>query len=385
MPQKIRSTQAPQRAVRAVYMRGGTSRALVFHAEDLPSGREARDAIFLAALGSPDPGRRQLDGLGGGISSLSKVAVVGPPSRPDADVDYTFAQVPLDSDQVQYRGNCGNISSAIGPFAVDEGLVRAEGPEAVVRIHNTNTGKIIVARFALQGGKAAVEGDFVLQGVAGTGAPVRLSFLEPGGAATGKLFPTGHRTETLTLRPGTEVECSLVDAANPVVFVAAAALGLTGTESPAELERHPTALADAEELRVQAALLMGLAQTEEQARKTLLNLPQVGLLSTPADGSGAHLVVRMVSTGQPHRATPLTGAMCVASAMRIPGTLAARLARLPEDPAADLLIAHPTGMLPVAATVALEPEPQVKEAVVYRTARRLMEGSVLVPAAALPH
>ncbi|MCJ0764131.1 2-methylaconitate cis-trans isomerase PrpF family protein [Variovorax terrae] len=372
----------PQRAVRAVYVRGGTSRALVFHRADLPADRSHWDAIFLAALGSPDPGRRQLDGLGGGISSLSKVAIVGAPSRPDADVDYTFAQVPIDGGPVQYRGNCGNISSAIGPFALDERLVAAAGSEAVVRIHNTNTGKIIVSRFRTQGGKAAVEGGFKLQGVAGTGSPIRLSFLTPGGAATGQLLPTGQRQDRLALASGQQIDCSLIDAANPVVFAAAASLGLTGIESPAELEAHPTALRDCEELRIQAAVRMGLVQTEAQARTELLNLPQVGLLSAPTAGAGANIVARMISTGQPHRATPLTGAMCLAAAIRIPGTVAARLAVLPGDPAADLMIAHPTGTLPVAATVRLAQDGQVvvEETVVYRTARRLMEGSVLVPA-----
>ncbi|MES2184091.1 MAG: PrpF domain-containing protein [Pseudomonadota bacterium] len=371
----------PQVAVRAVYMRGGTSRALVFHGGDLPAERSQWDAIFLAALGSPDPGRRQLDGLGGGISSLSKVAVVAPSSRPDADVDYTFAQVPIDGGPVQYRGNCGNISSAIGPFALDEGLVAAVGAEAVVRIYNTNTGKLIVSRFRTQGGKAAVAGDFRLQGVAGTGAPIRLSFREPGGAATGQLLPTGQANDRLVLA-GRPVECSMVDAANPVVFLEARALGLTGVESPAELEAHPTALRDCEDLRVQAAVRMGLVKTEAQARTELLNLPQVGLLSAPAAGEAANIVARMISTGQPHRATPLTGAMCLAAAMRIPGTVAARLATLPADPAADLVIAHPTGTLPVATTVRVSQTQQVfvEETVVYRTARRLMEGQVLVPA-----
>jgi 2-methylaconitate cis-trans-isomerase PrpF len=369
-----------QTAIRAVYMRGGTSRAIVFRDEDLPGEQHVRDAIFAAALGSPDPGRRQLDGLGGGISSLSKVAVVGRPTRADADVDYTFGQVALDAAVVQYKANCGNISSAIGPFAVDEGLVGASGDTATVRIHNTNTGKIIVARFALVGGKAAVEGDFVLQGVAGTGAPIRLAFLDPGGAATGKLLPTGNTRELLDVPGLGRIEVSLVDAANPVVFVAAASLGLEGTESPDALERHPTALKACEELRVAAALVIGVAKNEEEARTKVRNLPQVGILSRPGASDDVHIAVRMISAGQPHRATPLTGAMCLATAMRLPGTIAAELARLPADPLADLVIAHPTGKLPVAARVTGGANPKVEETVVYRTARRLMEGAVLVPA-----
>lgn len=368
-----------QTSVRAVYMRGGTSRAIIFREQDLPSDARQRDALFAAALGSPDPGKRQLDGLGGGISSLSKVAIVGPSKRADADVDYTFGQVVLDAAVVQYKGNCGNISSAIGPFAVDEGLVQVTGDTATVRIHNTNTGKLIIARFALVDGKAAVEGDFVLQGVAGTGAPIRLSFLEPGGATTGKLLPTGNVRDTLDVPGLGRIEVSLVDAANPVIFVDAKSVGLEGTEKPADLEARDDVIAQLEELRVAGAVRMGVAANEQEARTKVRNIPQVGILSPPRDAE-SHITVRMMSTGQPHRATPLTGAMCLATAMRLPGTIAAALARLPADPEADLVIAHPTGHLPVAARVV---NGKVEETVVYRTARRLMEGAVLVPTSRL--
>jgi len=182
----------PQVKLRAVFMRGGTSKAIMFRAEDLPPERERWDAILLGAIGSPDANGRQLDGMGGGLSSLSKVCVIGPPSREDADVDYTFAQVSVRTAAVDYSGNCGNMSSAVGPFAVDEGMVAVNGDAATVRIHNTNTRKIIVSRFATEGGLAAVEGDFVLPGVAGSGAPIRLDFLDPGGAGTGKLMHTGR-------------------------------------------------------------------------------------------------------------------------------------------------------------------------------------------------
>jgi len=383
------SREMPQIAIPAVYMRGGTSRAIIFHAADLPADSNARDAVFLAALGSPDPNRRQLDGLGGAMSSLSKIAIVGPPSRPDADVDYTFGQVAIDAPLVQYKANCGNISSAIGPFAVDEGLVSATGDAATVRIHNTNTGKIIVARFAVTNDMAAVDGDFELQGVAGRGAPIRLSFLEPGGAATGQLLPTGNPRDELEVAGLGRVSVSLIDAANPVVFVAATSLGLRGTELPDELDRIPGLLGCCEALRVAAAVRMGIASSASEAETRIRNLPLVGILAAPTDAptlsgdtlpAASHqIVVRMISAGQPHKATPLTGAMCLAIAMRLPGTLAAELACLPDDAEADLVIAHPSGLLPVAAKLRLEPSPRAEEAVVYRTARRLMQGSVLVP------
>src|SRR5215469_15705953 len=171
--------------------------------------------------------------MGGGLSSLSKICVIGSPTRSDADVDYTFAQVSVTQALVDYSGNCGNMSAAVGPFAVDEGMVAARGDEVVARIHNTNTGKIIVSRFPLDGGNAAVDGDFILPGVAGTGAPVRLDFLDPGGAGTGKLLPTGSVLDQLEI-DGQRIEASMIDAANPCVFVTAESIGLTGTELPDE-------------------------------------------------------------------------------------------------------------------------------------------------------
>jgi len=182
----------PLQSIRAVFMRGGTSKAIMFRSGDLPAERARWAPIFLAAMGSPDPNGRQLDGMGGGVSSLSKVCVVGPPSREDADVDYTFAQIGIGQAVVDYAGNCGNMSSAIGPFAVDEGLVaKPSGDEATVRIHNTNTGKIIVARFPVEDGRSVATGDLAIDGVAGTAAPIRLDFTDPGGAKTGSLLPTG--------------------------------------------------------------------------------------------------------------------------------------------------------------------------------------------------
>ena len=190
-----------QRRIPAAFMRGGTSNAIVFKDADLPQDRALWDKIFLAAMGTPDPNGRQLNGMGGGISSLSKVCVVGPPSHPDADIDYTFAQIGVQQETVGYAANCGNMSAAMGPFAVDEGIVTVEGSKAMVRIHNTNTKKIIHAHFDMDEGAAAVDGDYELRGVAGTGAPVKLEFRNPGGAATGKLLPSGNVTDTLDV-PG---------------------------------------------------------------------------------------------------------------------------------------------------------------------------------------
>ena len=214
-----------QQAIPAVFMRGGTSKALMLHASDLPSDRADWAPLFTAAMGTPDPFGRQLDGMGGGVSSLSKVCVLAPSDRQDADIDYTFAQVLIREARVDYRGNCGNMSSAVGPFAVDEGLIRADGDTATVRIFNTNTGKLIHATFPIEDGRARTDGDLVIPGVGGSGAPIRLDFVEPGGATTGKLLPSGQALDRLEVPGLGSIEASLVDAANAAVFVRAARCG----------------------------------------------------------------------------------------------------------------------------------------------------------------
>jgi 2-methylaconitate cis-trans-isomerase PrpF len=379
-----------QRRVRAVFVRGGTSRALVFHHRDLPADRAAWDAIFLAALGSPDPAGRQLDGLGGGISSLSKVAVVGPPSRPDADVDYTFGQVEVTRAAVDYRGNCGNISSAIGPFAIDEALVPAREPVTVVRVHNTNTRKLIHAHVPVEAAQAAVRGDFVLDGVPGTGARIALDFLDPGGAVTGRLLPTDHPQDILEVPGLGTIAASLVDATNPMVFVRAKDLGLDGTERPEDLDGRPGLPARLEAIRGAAAVRMGLATSPEDAGRTSPAVPKVAVVAPPAayrTNAGApvephavDLIARIVSMGKVHRAFALTGAMCLAVATRIPGTVAHEAASFGEA-SGDVRIGHPSGVLVVAAAVARAADDALtaRTVTVYRTARRLMEGSVLVP------
>src|SRR6185503_4170083 len=364
-----------QAKVRAVYMRGGTSRCLVFHARDLPAPGPARDAVLLAALGSPDPYGRQLDGLGGGISSLSKACIIGPPTLPGADVDYTFAQVEVTKPSVDYAGNCGNCSSAVGPFAIDEGLVRSgRDGETIVRIHNTNTKKLIVAHVPVKDGEAAVGGDFELAGVAGHGARIALDFVEPGGAGTGRLLPTGRPRDRVA---GVDVSC--VDATNPVVFVRARDLGLTGTETPQAVDADHDLSARLEKLRVEAAARMGMPESAA--------VPKIAFVAPPTDttaldgvryaADAADVVGRAISMGNCHRAFPLTVAMCLAVAARIEGTLVHEVAR--KHPG-DVRLMHPSGVLPLDAAVSLKDgAPWAERVTVYRTARRLMEGFVRVP------
>ena len=366
----------------AVFMRGGTSKAVFFRQEDLPKAAPPRecsnwDPIFCGVLGSPDPNGRQLDGMGGGLSSLSKIAVIGRPTHPDADVDFTFAQVAIREAIVSYRGTCGNISSAVGPYAVDEGLVKPEGNHATVRIHNTNTGKIVVATFALQEGRAAVGSELAIAGVAGKGDPVRLAFLDPGGATTGKLLPTGNPRDELNIAGVGCIEASLVDAANPAVFVRGSDFALDPHLRPEDIENDAGLMKRLEEIRVASAVRMGLC-SEKEARTRTKNLPLVSLIwPRSAASADSDIVTRMISAGQPHRATPLTGAMCLAVAGRLPGSIVAEALGERSEPERDIAIAHASGILSLGAKVRTTAgEAVAEEVVVYRTARRLMEGRV---------
>ncbi|MBI1187839.1 MAG: PrpF family protein [Alphaproteobacteria bacterium] len=370
-----------QRAIPAVFMRGGSSKGVFFHARDLPADRSALDPVLLSVIGSPDPYGRQIDGMGGGVSSLSKAVIIGPPSRPDCDVDYTFAQVAVDRPVVDWASNCGNLSSAVGPFAVDEGLVAAGDGEALVRIHQVNTAKVIHARFPVVGARAAVAGDFAIAGVAGTGARIRLDFLDPGGAATGRLLPTGRTADVLDVPGFGSLAATMIDAANPVVLVAAADLGLAGTELPDAIEADGRVMAALDWIRRQAAVAMGMAARAEDAP---LSVPKVAVVSAPAgyvtlDGqtvpAGAQdISIRMISMERAHRAVPLTGAMCLGVAARLPGTVAHALARPVTGD--EVRVANPSGILSVGAEVEAG---EAQSAVVFRTARRLMQGEVLVP------
>jgi 2-methylaconitate isomerase len=364
-----------QRRLRAVYMRGGTSRCLVFHEADLPAAGPERDGILLAALGSPDPYGRQLNGLGGGISSLSKACIIGPSGHPSADVDYTFAQVEVSKPVVDYTGNCGNCSSAVGPFAIDEGLVPATDGETTVRIHNTNTKKLIVAHVPVAGGEAAVAGDFELPGVAGRGARIALDFLDPGGAGTGRLLPTGRAVDTID-----GATASLVDATNPVVFVRAKDLGLTGTESPQAIDADRALGARLETIRARAAELMGMPGSAANPKVAVVAPPAAfaGLDGASYGADQVDVLARVISMGACHRAFALTSAMCLAVAARIDGTVVRECSTAPDS--ADVRLGHPSGVLPLDARVASrDGHPEAERVTVYRTARRLMEGFVRVP------
>ena len=371
----------------AVFMRGGTSKAVMFHQRDLPVERGEWDRLFLAAMGSPDPYGRQLNGMGGGISSLSKVCIIAPSARNDADVDYTFAQVQIREPRVDYRANCGNMSSAVGPFAMDEGLVRADGDAATVRIYNTNTKKLIHATFPLRDNLPRYDGDLVIPGVAGSGAPVRLDFVAPGGATTGKLLPTGHPVDTLDVPGVGKIAVSMVDAANAGVFVRAADLGLTGVELPEQLDADTALLARLQAIRQCAAVAMGIARDTTEAA-TIGGVPMIGFVAPPADAltltgetivkGDVDLTARFLSNGQPHRALPLTASLCTGVAARIAGTLVAEALAPGAAHREAIRIGMPSGILAVGAVVEqTAPGTWIAQrGSFFRTTRRLFDGRI---------
>ncbi|WP_027717877.1 2-methylaconitate cis-trans isomerase PrpF family protein [Desulfovirgula thermocuniculi] len=374
--------------IRCVIMRGGTSKGVFLLENDLPRDPQVRDRVILAIFGSPDP--RQIDGLGGADSLTSKVAIIGPSSRPDADVDYTFGQVSITAPLVDYRGNCGNISSAVGPFAIDEGLVKAVEPVTTVRIFNTNTQKLIVAEVPVRDGKAVTKGDFAIDGVPGTGARITLNFLDSGGAVTGKLLPTGRVRDEVTLSDGTRLEVSLVDAANPVVFFKAADLGLTGVELPDMVNSDPQLLARIEEIRCIAAEMMGLANRQEATAKSPA-VPKIIFVSPPctykaSDGrvieaSQIDLVARAMSMQKMHKAFAVTGGICTSAAAKLKGTVVNEVLRPSAGRSKVIRLGHPSGTMEFEIEIMYGAggTPRLEKAAVARTARRIMDGFVYVP------
>jgi len=296
--------------------------------------------------------------------------------------------------KVDYGANCGNMSSAMGPFAVDEGIFKASGKEAVVRVHNTNTKKIIRARFSLDDGLSAVDGDLAIPGVAGTGSPVRLEFLEPGGATTGKLLPTGNVVDTLDVPGVGKIRASLVDAANACCFLNAADLGISGTELPDAIEANAALMEKLAAIRIAASVAMGIAKTSDEARARKA-VPFVGFISPAQDAASlsgvdiraadVDLTGRMISNGQPHRALPLTVSLCMAVAARLEGSLVHAAARKATEADAPIRIAMPSGVLVVAANVFKKDGAwYAEQGAFYRTQRRLFDGYVYVRASQVP-
>ena len=373
----------------AVYMRGGTSKAVFFHENHLPKDPEIRDRVILAAYGSPDPNRRQIDGMGGAVSTTSKTAIISPSKDPDYDVNYHFGQVSIDKPKIGYQGNCGNISSAVGPYAIDEGLVAAEEPITTVRIYQKNTKKLIIAEVPVKGGLYNEEGDYGIDGLPGRGGKVTLHFVNPGGSVTGKLLPTGNVTDVMEVPGIGEITVSIVDAANPVVFVRARDLGLRGTEIY-EIDAGAEIRQKLEAIRSRGAVMIGLASSPEEASEISQDVPKMAFVSEPQDYrtvTGGEIrrdeidvVGRIMSMGTLHKAYAATGAICTTGAAKIEGTVLHELLSKEALEASEIRLGHPGGVIPVGTEVEKKGNRyEYKEAVLGRSARRLMDGYVYVP------
>jgi 2-methylaconitate cis-trans-isomerase PrpF len=367
--------------IRAAVIRGGTSKGLFLLASDLPGDAAVRDRVILAIFGSPD--QRQINGIGGGDTLTSKVAIIARSTRPDADVDYTVGHVALDKALVDYEANCGNISQGVGPFAVDEGLVAVTEPVTVVRIFNTNTNKMIEAEVPVRDGKAVVEGDFVVPGVPGSGAKIVLNFVNSAGSKTGKLLPTGNVQDRMQLTDERTLRVSLVDAGNPFVFVRAAELGLTGRELPAAVNGDSRTLALMEEIRVQAGVMMGLAASAAVPKVAFVAAPQdyVTITGKAVGAEDCDLLARSKSFAGLHKAYAVTGGLCVGAAALIEGSVVHEVAgsRIRESGVAR--VGHPSGVTPYLVTVVKNAsgEFELSKSATAGTARRIMDGFVYVP------
>jgi 4-oxalomesaconate tautomerase len=348
-------------------MRGGTSKGPYFHRKDLPADPAERDRVLLAVMGSPHI--RQVDGIGGGDSLTSKVVIVEPSTRPGIDIEYLFAQVSVDNATVDTTPNCGNMLAGVGPFAIENGLVPATDPVTTLRILNRNTGKVVEAVIQTPGGKVTYEGDAKIDGVPGTGAPILLNFLDAAGAKTGKLFPTGKRVNVVD---GVAVSC--IDFSSPLVFVPAAALGKTGYELKKDLDADQVLKAKLESIRRQVALLAGFGDVRDKV------LPKVALVASPQ--AGGVVASRYFTPWTCHSAYAVTGALCLAAAASLPGTVVAPLARLNSGDPELIRIEHPAGTLDIriqASTGATSGNPSFSTAGLVRTARPLFVGEVHVP------
>ncbi len=372
--------------VRAAVIRGGTSKGVYLLASDLPCDPAVRDRVILSIFGSPDP--RQIDGLGGADPLTSKVAIIARSLRQDADVEYTFGYVGIDRAVVDYDGNCGNISQGVGPFAVDEGLVAVTEPITRVRIFNTNTKKIIEAEVPVRDGKAVTEGEFCINGVPGSGAKILLNFVNSAGSRTGRLLPTGNFVDKMALADGRTVRVSLVDAANPAVFVQAAEIGLTGRELPQDTTTNPYILAIMEEIRVKAAITMGLAPSPDRVSPAV---PKMAFVAPPRDyetitgrpvgASECDLLARTKALAVMHKAYAVTGGICVSAAALIEGTVVSEVVGPRAKHSGVVRVGHPSGVSEYVIAVSRKPSGEVEltQSAIAGTSRRIMDGCVYVP------
>ncbi|WP_233855131.1 2-methylaconitate cis-trans isomerase PrpF [Paraburkholderia sp. HD33-4] len=387
-----------QCSIPAVYMRGGTSKGVFFRTDNLPDDKALRDRILLRVIGSPDPYGKQIDGMGGATSSTSKLVLVGPSSRSDCDVDYLFGAASIENPVIDWSGNCGNLTSAVGPFAIAQGLVDApKDGFATVRIWQANINAKIIAHVPMKDGEVVEDGDFELDGVTFPAAEIRIEFLDPGGSddgeeATGGMFPTGNPIDSLEVPGYGSFRVTMINAGNPAIFINAEDLGLRGNEMQPDVNGNATLLEKCEAIRAHAAVRMGLAATPEEVTAQRPHTPKLAFVSLPAayvassgkrvDPQSVDINARILSMGKLHHAMTGTGAVALAVAGAIPGTVVNRL--VSGKSAEQLRFGHPSGTMAVGAeAVERDGTWVVTKAIMSRSARRLMQGSVLVPASVM--
>ncbi|WHY68991.1 PrpF domain-containing protein [Neobacillus sp. SuZ13] len=360
--------------VPVVIMRGGTSKGVFLNYENMPENRAVWEDFLLDIMGSPD--QRQIDGLGGANSLTSKAAIIKKSYIEGVDIEYTFAQISIEDQLVDFKGNCGNISSAVGPYAIEQGLVHAIEPVTIVRIFNTNTKKLIIAEVEVKNGKVKTEGKCSIPGVPGTGSPIYLSFTRSEGAVTGKLFPTGKPVDWIQTNNST-IPISIIDVANPLVFVRAEDVGLKGNELPHEYT--PEKLKELEEIRSLAAEMCHFSKKEEATKKSPA-VPKMTLVAPPMDfidvtgikrnASEMDLAIRMMSMQKPHQALAITGAICTTAGAFLKDTILSDIVTINHE---ILRLAHPAGIMETKVDLLAGHINSIK---VVRTARTILEGSV---------
>lgn len=372
-----------------VYMRGGTSKGCLFHREDLPEDSKEWDEIFLQVMGNPDP--KQMDGMGGTVSSNNKIVIIWKSALPNVDIEYLVGQVIVGKKQVDYKSNCGNMTAAVSAYAVEEGMVPIVEPVTTVRMLNKNTDKYINVTVPIdpRTHTFAQEGDCHIAGIDGTAAELKVNFLDPAGAKTGKLLPTGKALDVLEI-DGRKIEATILDVSNPLVLVRAEDVGLQGTELPAQVDADKEASALLEKIRGAAAVKMGFARDLEDATAHSPAVPKVGFFTAPVsytdiagnrvDAGQMDLCARVISVFKCHKACPLTAASSIAVAAFVQGSIIEKtLGRQPEGRQA-IRLGHPSGVMNVYPDLEVREEGNldVKGVAVQRTARRIMDGTIYI-------
>jgi len=363
-------------------MRGGTSKGIFLMEKDLPEDPGLRDRIILAVFGSPDI--RQIDGLGGADSLTSKLAIIGPAKKSDYDIDYNFGAVGIDKAFVDYSANCGNISSAVGPYAVDKGLVKAVEPFTIVRIYNANTKKMIYSKVPVKKGEVVWEGNYAIAGCPGTAAKIELSFMDPGGATTGRLLPTGNVVDELKLDTGESYRVTIVDAGNPTAFVRAEELKLRGNELPAEFDQDMATRAKLEAIRKKVGEMMGIPVSQ--------SIPKISFIAPAQDfktvtgkmvwKDSVSMLARVMAMGKMHKTFAITAGIPAAIGAVIPNSVVNQVVAGGKPVPADkeIVIGHPSGMMAVKVEMRMKKgHPYIVSCTVGRTARKIMDGKVYVP------